>query len=224
MTGETVQKLVDAILDADRTKAHDMLEEYALNQSYSSAASNVLEPALYRIGELWETTGDVSLAQAYVAAKVAGDFMTVMAEKDPQADIQTQKKGIVVIGNIEDDFHSLGRNMVTVFLERDGWTVHDLGNDVLAEEFVDRALEHGADIIAVSAMMFSTAINIRKIREELDHRGLTRRIMLAVGGAVFKLRPELVEEVGGDGTAPNAIRTPELFEDLRKQIEKEGEE
>ena len=40
---------------------------------------------------------------------------------------------------------------------------------------------------------------------------------LAVGGAVFLQRPELVKEVGGDGTAPNAIAAPALMERLMAQ-------
>jgi methanogenic corrinoid protein MtbC1 len=57
-------------------------------------------------------------------------------------------------------------------------------------------------------------VNIRSVREELESRGLSGRIQLAVGGAVFRLRPELVEEVGGDGTAPSALQAPALFDRL----------
>jgi hypothetical protein len=52
----------------------------------------------------------------------------------------------------------------------------------------------------------------------LDDRDLQGRIKLAVGGAVFIMRPELVAEVGGDGTAISATAVPELFERLRLQV------
>ena len=81
-------------------------------------------------------------------------------------------------------------------------------------DFVDAALANGARVIGVSAMMLTTAENIRALRSEIDARGLGGRIQLAVGGAVFKLRPELMLEVGGDGTASSAIQAPELFERL----------
>ncbi len=211
MTETLANKLVEAMMDANRDLAHDLLETYAEEHGYLQAASRILEPALVIIGEKWESSRDVSLAQAYVAAKVAGDFMTLSASKEPASQDHKNRKGTVVIGNIEDDYHSLGRNMVSIFLEKDGWVVHDLGNDVLASEFVDKALEHEADIIAVSAMMYSTAMNIRKVREELINRKLQDKIKLVVGGAVFTLRPDLVDEVGGDGTALNAIKAPEIF-------------
>ena len=68
----------------------------------------------------------------------------------------------------------------------------------------------------VSRTRTLTAKNILKVRHELDNNRLSNRIKLAVGGAVFKLRPELVADVGGDGTADNAIEAPELFEKLLK--------
>jgi methanogenic corrinoid protein MtbC1 len=57
-------------------------------------------------------------------------------------------------------------------------------------------------------MMLTTARNVLGIREELDRRGLSDSIRLAVGGAVFRMRPELVAEVGGEGTAVNALDAP----------------
>jgi methanogenic corrinoid protein MtbC1 len=63
-------------------------------------------------------------------------------------------------------------------------------------------------------MMLTTAENIRNVRQEMDRRGLSGRIKLAVGGAVFKMRPELVVEVGGDGTVASAVDAPRLMAQL----------
>jgi methylmalonyl-CoA mutase cobalamin-binding domain/chain len=131
-------------------------------------------------------------------------------------------KGPVILGNIEDDCHPLGRKIVASFLRLNGWDVRDLGIDVEAGRLVDEAILVGAKVIGVSAMIFTTARNIRKVREEIDRRGLTGMIMLAVGGAVFHLRPELVQEVGGDGTADNAFAAVSLFERLWKLAEEGG--
>ena len=144
--------------------------------------------------------GGISLAQAYIAGKVAEDCLIALVAERHDGHAALNRRGPVVLGNIEDDYHALGRRMVGTFLEADGWDVRDLGNDVPPADFVDRALEAGAKVIGVSAMMYSTAENIRGVREEIDTRGLTGRIQLAVGGAVFVLRPELVAEVGADGT------------------------
>jgi len=121
---------------------------------------------------------------------------------------------IAVLGNAEDDYHGLGRRLVSAFLRVGGWKVVDLGYDVLPEAFVDAALREGARVVGVSAMMLTNAKNILRVRKEIDRRGLSSSLKLAVGGAVFVMRPELVAEVGGDGSADTAMEAPALFERL----------
>jgi methanogenic corrinoid protein MtbC1 len=217
---ETQKALHAAILQGERSQANALLEDYALSHSYRLAMSEVMEPVLEEIGLNWDKEL-ISLAQGYIAGKVAEDCLLKVDAEDHQNSTPRVNKGPVVIGNIEDDFHSLGRKLITIFLQSAGWQVIDIGNDVPAEDFVNKAVETGARIIGVSAMMYTTAENIKKVRSEIDRRNLSGRIKLAVGGAVFKLRPELSKEVGGDGTASNGFLAPELFGRLWEQSESE---
>jgi len=211
------RKILDAILDGDRSSAGKILSEFTKTHGYKETLINLLEPALLEFGKIWSKKEDVSLAQGYIAGKIAEDFMTRAIKDISTKPSATALKGPVVIGNIEDDYHALGRKMVTTFLRASGWKVYDLGNDCLPADLVDKAQEVGAKIIGVSAMMYTTVQNIKKLRAEIDNRKLTNRIQLAVGGAVFLLRPELVMNVGGDGTSRNAINAPQLMEKLWKK-------
>jgi len=208
------RSLIDKICKADRTGANMLLDAWGEENGYDRLLQDVLDPVLVQIGEEWRSPGTVTLAQAYVAAKVAEDLMGRIAERSKITPEVRQKKGPAVIGNIEEDFHALGRKMVGTFLYTEGWVLHDLGNDVPAATFVDKALETGARVIGVSAMMLTTARNITKVREEIDRRNLTGLIRLAVGGAIFRVCPGLVEEIGGDGTAANALGAARLFDML----------
>lgn len=211
------KSLLDAILGGERELAGRLLDDYAASGGgYRKTMNEVLEPVLEEIGARWSEE-NTSLAQGYVAGKVAEDMLLKIIDEERDSSAAREEKMSVVLGNIEDDYHSLGRKLVSIFLISAGWHVHDLGNDVSPEEFVDKAIETGARIIGVSAMMYTTASNIRKVRDELDRRSLSGRIMLAVGGAVFKLRPELKDEVGGDGTAANGFQAPRLFAELRER-------
>jgi len=206
--------LIELIQKADRQSASLLLDTWAEKHGYDRLLKDVLEPTLLLIGEEWRTAENFTLAQSYMAAKVAEDALLKAADHKKQSNQTAPIKGPVVIGNIEDDFHSLGRRMIGTFLQADGWVVNDLGNDVLAEEFVDKAVEIGARVIGVSAMMRTTANNIKQLRAELDRRELTGRIQLAVGGAVFLVCPGLDMDVGGDGTTRTAIDAPVLFQRL----------
>ena len=214
------EALYSLMLNAEREEALGLLLEYAGAYGFQAAVNDLLEPVLERAGEAWYLE-NLSLAQGYVAGKIAEDLLVAAAESG--GDLPLDVKGPVVLGNVEDDYHSLGRKMVAVFLRAAGWKVIDLGNDVTPQDFIAAVLEHDARVIGVSAMMLTTAENIRALRTEIDAQGLRGKVQLAVGGAVFKLRPELMLEVGGDGTASSAIQAPELFDRLwAKSLEADG--
>ena len=69
------------------------------------------------------------MAQAFVGAKIAEDVLLRCMPETGTIGTRLHK-GPVVIGNIEDDFHSLGRRIVGSFLRANGWEVFDLGNDI----------------------------------------------------------------------------------------------
>jgi methanogenic corrinoid protein MtbC1 len=215
MSSTQAEALAQTILLADRAKARSLIEAWASEKGYESVVLELLSPALEIIGQGWsEGSGEVSLSQGYVAAKIAEEVLGKVLELRLGVGGAQAVKGSLVLGNIQDDFHPLGRKMVASFLRLDGWEVHDLGVDVSAQDLVDKAEATGARVVGASAMMYTTAKNVLALRQEIDRRGLKGRLQLAVGGAVFKLRPELVEEFGADGTTATALQAPALFAEL----------
>jgi methanogenic corrinoid protein MtbC1 len=211
---ELREELYAAIMEARRWDAVAILRAQSELSGHRAVISEILEPTLKLIGERW-SLDRISLAQAYVAGKIAEDMLSLVAdEKRALNETASFSRGRVIVCNAEDDYHSLGRRMVSAFLRLDGWDVVDLGNDVLANDLVNEAQRIGASVVGVSAMMLTNARNIAKVREELDRRELSASIKLAVGGAVFVMRPELVAEVGGDGSAATAMEASALFERL----------
>ena len=174
------EALLKAMIQSDRVGAGAIIDDFiGMHGTPDEAIHNVLDPALIKLGVMWDTS-TVSLAQTFVAAKIAEDVLLRCLPKEKSS----HTHGIVVIGNIEDDYHSLGRRIVSSFLLAMGWEVRDLGNDVPAEKFIDEAEKSDAHIVAASAMMQTTAMNIKKIRVLIDQRKLHKTIKLAVGGAV----------------------------------------
>ncbi len=211
------KNILKLIIETERASANELLDKLAAKSSYRDVILSYLEPVLSDIGEMW-IKEEITLAQGYVAGKIAEDILEKAINSGEYSQKETDSKGTVVIGNIEDDYHALGRKMVVTFLKMGGWQVYDMGSDVTAAEFVVKAIEVDACIIGASAMMYSTAENIKKLRHEIDAAGLKDKVLLAVGGAVFKLRPELVHEVGGDGTVNSAVNAPRLFDELQQRL------
>ncbi len=212
------KNLLEAILEGEKDRACSIIAQYAKEYSYTDSLQALIEPCLEDFGNDWGNGERVSLGQGYILSKVVEDTYNHIVEERKRNNVTHNLKGPVVIGNILDDCHSLGRKLVITFLKLDGWEVIDLGDDIPPKDFVDVAVEHNAPIIAISAMMLKNALNIKLVREEINRRGLKDKIRLAVGGAIFTQRRNLYKEVGGDGSTMNAIQVPEMLDRFMKEL------
>lgn len=215
-----VDKMMDCVKVGDRERGVHFFIQWNKENLGNIIDLEIIEEFLERLGTDWRKS-KLSLAQVFIATKIVEDIL----DSDLQYPLVNEKKSHnvvkspIVIGNIEDDFHGLGRKIVIAFLKASNWEIIDLGNDTSPKEFVDAAIKSKSKIIAISAMMYTTACNIKKIREILNERKLSGKIKVVVGGAVFRLRPELVEEVGADGTCSTAMNAPYYFLKLMNSID-----
>jgi 5-methyltetrahydrofolate--homocysteine methyltransferase len=91
--------------------------------------------------------------------------------------------GKVVIGTVRGDLHDIGKNLVGIMLRGAGFEVIDLGHDVAPEKMVDAAVEHGASVIGMSALLTTTMPAMAEVVTLLRERNLDGRIRTVVGGA-----------------------------------------
>jgi methanogenic corrinoid protein MtbC1 len=96
--------------------------------------------------------------------------------------------------------------MVATLLAADGFTVKDLGINVPADRFVDAVKEGGVDVLAMSALLTTTAPEQLKVIASLKKRNLRTKVKVIVGGGAIS--QEFADEIGADGygsTAPGAV-------------------
>jgi len=91
--------------------------------------------------------------------------------------------GKVVIGTVRGDLHDIGKNLVGILLKGAGFDVIDLGHDVAPEKMVDTAVEHGASVIGMSALLTTTMPAMAEVVTLLRERRLEGKIRTIVGGA-----------------------------------------
>lgn len=111
-------------------------------------------------------------------------------------------KGIIILGVVEGDIHTLGKDLVRAMLAADGFEVVDLGRDVKAAAFVDEAQRAGANIIALSALMTTTMLHMQDVVALLCERGIRESFRVIIGGA--PVTPHFADEIGADGYAEDA--------------------
>jgi len=117
---------------------------------------------------------------------------------------------VVVIATVKGDVHDIGKNLVALFLRNAGFRVIDLGTDVAHEKIVQEALTRNADIVALSALMSTTAPGMELVIRLLRARGAGARVM--VGGAV--VTEDFARAIGADGYGENAYEAVRVARDL----------
>jgi trimethylamine corrinoid protein len=154
---------------------------------------------------------DANLAQHFMTAQIAAEVTEKMLERFEHP---PEIIGRVVIGTAHGDLHSLGKRIVTGCLKALMVEVIDVGVNVSAEKFVDEALAHDAQVIAISAMMVHTATGeggARRVREILRERGLEDRFRIVVGGAPYRFDNALYKTVGADDWAADGVNASRVI-------------
>ena len=120
--------------------------------------------------------------------------------------------GKVVIGTVEGDLHDIGKNLVAMMLKGSGFEVVDLGVDIKAEDFVQKAKEAQADVVAMSALLTTTMPSMKKTIEALKQAGVRNNFKVMIGGA--PVTQSYADEIGADGFAPDAASAVDKAKEL----------
>ena len=136
-----------------------------------------------------------------------------MARAMPELTVALKLKGLerkslgkVVIGTVFGDIHSIGKDMVSTLMTASGFSVQDLGIDVKAERFIEAIKQGRPDILAMSALLTTTAKEQKVVIEALKREGLRNQVKVIVGGGAID--QSFATGIGADGyasTAPEAV-------------------
>lgn len=146
--------------------------------------------------------GEYFVPELIVCSDAMYSGMEVLQAAMPD-DAQSEKLGKVVLGTIEGDTHDIGKSLVRVMLETNGFEVIDLGRDVAVSKFIETTRAEKPDIVGMSSLMTTTMLNMERVVEELKKEGLRDSVKIMVGGA--PVSPAFAEKIGAEGYSKNAI-------------------
>jgi 5-methyltetrahydrofolate--homocysteine methyltransferase len=121
-------------------------------------------------------------------------------------EIREDVLGKVVIGTVKFDLHDIGKNLVIILLEGNGFEIIDLGIDVSPEKFVTALEKNEAQILAMSSLLTSTMSWMKFTIELLHASGMHRRVKTMVGGA--PVTPIFAKNIGADAYCREATSAP----------------
>ena len=166
--------------------------------------------AMAEVGRLFEI-GEYYVPEMLIAARAMQHGLAVLKPHLKEANVQSAGK--VAIGTVKGDLHDIGKNLVAMMLEGAGFEIMDLGTDVAPEKYV-AAVQAGANLVALSALLTTTMPNMKAVIEGLKAAGLRDKAKVIIGGA--PVTDSYAAQIGADGYAPDASRAVNLAKSLVK--------
>ena len=161
---------------------------------------DVVCPAMYRIGLLWERN-EISVAEEHLATAIVGRITAALYPLFAKVGAH-RGKAVVTAG--PNEFHELGARMLADFLEMEGWDVTYLGANTPKEEILAILKQHKPFIAALSVATVFNLDNARQTIKMIKADPETKSIRILVGGLAFNGMPQLWRDFGADDYAADA--------------------
>lgn len=198
---EVLAKLRDAIVNLDIDGVKKAAEEaLAAGIPAYKAVIDGMAKGMEIVGQKYED-GEYFLAELIMAGETMKEGMAVLEPHLKAGDIKAAGK--VVIGTVRGDLHDIGKNVVATLLKAANFEVIDLGVDISAEQFIETVKKENPDILAMSALLTTTMIEMESVMKALEKEGLRDKVKVIIGGA--PITPEYAKKIGADAAAKDAV-------------------
>lgn len=183
----------DATIEADTMEA--------LNEAGTPLAviDNYLMPAMEQVGKLFGE-GKMFLPQVVKSARVMKKAVAVLEPYMKKEEASASASGKILMATVKGDVHDIGKNIVGVVTQCNGFDVSDLGVMVDTDNIVDTAQQWGADVIGLSGLITPSLTEMTNVVKELQKRGMKTPVI--IGGATtsplhtaVKIAPEYPDGV-----------------------------
>ncbi|MDR1545842.1 MAG: corrinoid protein [Deltaproteobacteria bacterium] len=192
--------LAEAVAGMDEKGARE-LSVAVVDGGYDAYAAidNGLARGMGRAGQLFEED-EYFVPELLICSDAMYAGLDVLK---PHIIKKTQDKPVkFVLGVVEGDTHDIGKNLVKIMLDAAGFEIHDLGRDVPAHRFVEKAVEVGADFIGMSTLMTTTMGVMNDVVKLLTTEKLRDRFIVMVGGG--PISAAFAEKIKADAYSSNA--------------------
>jgi len=207
------EEIKSAIFDFDEEKLKEVCSLAIKNEGKDPInIVKLIADVMSLIGERFENE-EMMLPELIVAANVVkAAIAEVLDPAIKESGRVLETKGRVVIGTVEGDVHSIGKDLVASFLFANGYEVYNVGVDVPASKFIEKAEEVGADVIAMSSLITLSMDFQKEVIDELERRNLKEKYITIVGGAPTS--EDWASKIGADGWADDALETVKLLDGI----------
>jgi len=209
---ELLDRLQDAILSYNDEEAKILTRKIIEKKVDPLVVMNYAIANTTRLlGDKFES-GEIFLPHLVLAGNIISEVSEVLQSALTLEKAKELAGKIVVIGTVEGDIHSIGKNIVAMLMQANGFKVYDLGVDVKSDVFIEQAKTKNADIIAISSLLTTTMPYQREIIEDLSSLNLRNKFKVMVGGG--PITQEWADEIGADGYGKDAVEAVNIAKQL----------
>jgi len=193
-----LKALADAVIKGDQNTAVKITKE-AIKEGLVPKAilGDGLIAGMDIIGDRFKKN-EVYIPEVLIAARAMKMAMEILAPELVRTGIKPIGK--FMIGTVQGDLHDIGKNLVGMMLKGAGFEVIDIGVDMTAEKFIERAKASGAQVIGMSTLLTTTMPSMEKTLKAIKAAGIKAKII--IGGA--PVTQAYADKIGADGYAADA--------------------
>jgi len=207
MSLEELSKLVE---DGEAEEARELAAKLLKDGTNPLEMISEMTRTMTRVGDLFSKL-EIFLPEIMLAGEALSGVVEVL-EPYLEAVGGQEVKGRIVIGVVKGDLHEIGKNIVKLILETNGFVVKDLGYNVDPLTFIKEAEAMGADFIGASSLMTTTMPRQKEILEILKAKGIRDRYKVVIGGAPTSQM--WADSIDADLYCLDAKSAPELMSNL----------
>lgn len=213
---EAIVQEISEFLQKGRAKNVKALVQQALDEGVNpkEILNDGLLSGMMIVGEKFKNN-QVFVPEVLVTARAMSAGIAILEPK--LVEVGNEPVGKAVIGTVKGDLHDIGKNLVIMMLKGAGFEIYDIGVDVEATAFADKAEEVGADIIGMSALLTTTMPNMQEVMDILKERGIRDKYIVMIGGA--PVNESFAERIGADYYTPDAASCAEVAKQAMQKKE-----
>ena len=206
------ETIKDAIFNWEEEKLRDTCKKAIKDDINPIELVNIIGDAMKILGEKFEKE-ELMLPELIVAANIVKSAIDEILDPAIRERGEVREsKGKIVIGTVEGDVHSIGKDLVASFLFSNGYEVYNLGVDVKAHDFIKKAEEINADVIGLSSLVTLSMDFQRQVIETMKKEGIRDKYKVIVGGAPTSA--DWAEKIDADAWADDSLNAVKKINQL----------
>ena len=187
--------LTDAIVGMREDEAIDLVRGMLDGGADPADVLEDAQGAMTALGDQFER-GDIFIPELIMGGEIMrhiSDELTPHLKGGPSGD----KRGVIVLGTVQGDIHDIGKDIVVLMLDVNGYEVHDLGIDVAPEQFVTAIKELKPAVVGLSGLLTLAFDSMKATIEAIAAAGLRDQVKIMVGGS--PVDQQVQDYTGADG-------------------------